>query len=63
MQAGAPHLMTSQLKDTLIEHAMGNLRVMTTMASELLAEGARREVKQLDEKLFLELYARQPVKK
>jgi len=63
MQAGAPHLMTSQLKDTLVEHAMGNLRVMTTMASELLAEGARREVKQLDEKLFLEFYARQPVKK
>ncbi len=61
--AGAPHLMTPPLKDTLVDHAMGNLRAMTTMAAELLTEGAHKEVKQLDEKLFLEVYARQPTKK
>ena len=58
-QAGAPHLMSKTLMRTLTEHAAGNLRVLNSMAGEMLAIGAQKEVKQLDEKLFLEIYSRQ----
>ena len=61
-QAAAPHLMTSGLKQTLVEHAAGNVRVLNNMAADLLAEGAQKKVKQLDEKLFLELFSRHPRK-
>jgi general secretion pathway protein A len=56
-KAGAPKLMTAELVTTLCEHAAGNFRALMTMAGELLAIGAQREVKQLDEKLYLELFA------
>lgn len=56
-QAGAPQLMSKALMDTLIEHSVGNLRLLNTMAAELLTVGAQKEVAQLDEQLFLELYA------
>lgn len=59
-QAGAPHLMSTGLKETLVDHSAGNLRILNNMAAELLASGARNEVNQLDEKLFLELFSRQP---
>jgi hypothetical protein len=32
------------------------------MAADLLAEGAQKQVKQLDEKLFLQLFSRHPRK-
>ncbi len=57
-QAGASHLMTSHLKETLAEHSAGNIRVINNMAAELLATGAQKQVKQLDEKLFLEIFSR-----
>jgi general secretion pathway protein A len=56
-KAGAPKLMTTELVTTLCEHAAGNFRALMMMAGELLAVGAQREVKQLDEKLYLELFA------
>lgn len=59
-QAGAPHLMSGELKETLVDHAGGNLRILNNMAAELLARGARDEVTQLTEKLFLEVFSRQP---
>ena len=55
--AGNPTLMTAELTTTLCEHALGNYRVLTTMADELLAVAARRELPQLDEKLYLEVFA------
>jgi len=55
--AGNAHLMTSELAATLCDHAVGNYRVLTGMASELLATAAQRELTQLDEKLFLGLYS------
>jgi len=55
-KAGAPKLMTAELVATLCEHAVGNYRALMTMANDLLAAGAQREVKQLDEKLFFETY-------
>ncbi len=56
-QAGNPHLMTPQLIATLSEHAAGNYRVLCHMSSELLAEGLRRQVPQLDEKLYMEVFS------
>ena len=56
-KAGAPKLMTVELMTTLCEHAAGNMRALMTMADELLAQGAQREARQLDEKLYLELFA------
>src|SRR3970282_160719 len=59
-QAGNPHLMTPELMTTLAEHAAGNLRVLSIMASDLLALAARRELRPLDQKLYLDAYAQQP---
>jgi len=59
-QAGAPHLMTSTLMETLVDHCAGNQRVLNNMAAELLAMGLRKECSQLDEKLFMETFSRKP---
>lgn len=59
-QAGNPQLMTPELMTTLAEHAAGNLRVLSIMASDLLALAARRELRQLDQKLYLDAFAQQP---
>jgi len=56
-QAGAAHLMTEPLMHALAEHASGNLRMLTTMAAELLDIAAQKELVQLDEKLFLETFS------
>jgi len=56
-QAGNPRLMTPQLIATLCEHAAGNYRVLCHMSAELLAEGLRREIAQLDEKLYMEVFS------
>lgn len=55
--AGNASLMTPELMGTLSEHAMGNYRVLVTMAAELLAAAAEREAPQLDEKLYFEVFA------
>ena len=54
--AGAPALMTPELMHTVCDHAMGNYRALTTMAAELLAAAAQRELVQLDEKLYLAVF-------
>ena len=59
-QAGVPQLMTKTLMKTLVDHCAGNQRVLNNMAAELLAEGLKKEVSQLDEKLFLEVFSRKP---
>jgi type II secretory pathway predicted ATPase ExeA len=56
-KAGAPKLMTAELVATLCEHAAGNYRALMTMGGELLAVAAQRELKAIDEKLYLELFA------
>jgi len=55
--AGNPTLMTSELMETLCDHAAGNYRLLTGMASDLLAVAAQRECMKLDEKLYLEVFA------
>jgi len=54
--AGGEALVTPGLKNTLVERAAGNPRVMLGMGQELLSAAAHQERKQLDEKLFLEVF-------
>jgi general secretion pathway protein A len=55
-KAGAASLFAKPLQDTLVEHAAGNYRVLMTMAGELLMVAAQRELHEIDEKLYFELY-------
>jgi type II secretory pathway predicted ATPase ExeA len=57
-QAGAPHIMTQPLVETMVDHCGGNLRVLNNMAAELLAVGIHKQAPQLDEKLFIEVFSR-----
>jgi general secretion pathway protein A len=54
--AGNATLMTAELKDTLVAHSAGNCRLLMTMAAELLAYGMAHELKQLDEKDYLDAF-------
>ncbi len=54
--AGNANLMTPELTQTLCDHAVGNHRVLTSMAAELLASAAQQEITRLDEKLYLEVF-------
>jgi type II secretory pathway predicted ATPase ExeA len=56
-QAGNPMLISTDLIATLCEHAAGNYRVLMNMANELLATALQRELEQIDEKLFFEVFA------
>jgi len=56
--AGNASLMTRELKHTLVDHAAGNYRICVTMAGELLMSAAQREITTLDEKLYLQVFAR-----
>lgn len=55
--AGNASLMTPQLRQTLCDHAVGNYRILTTMAAELLAAAAQRDLPLLDEKLYMDVFA------
>ena len=54
--AGNASLVTPELAANLCDHAVGNYRVLTGIAGDLLATAAQRELPRLDEKLFLECY-------
>jgi general secretion pathway protein A len=55
--AGNAKLMTRELIETLCDHALGNYRMLATMANELLSVAAHRQLDVLDEKLYLEVFA------
>lgn len=55
--AGNASLMTAPLQQTLCDHAAGNYRILTTMAAELLAAAAQKDLPVLDEKLYLDVFA------
>ena len=55
--AGNASLMTPPLRHTLCDHAAGNYRILTTMAAELLAAAAQKDLAQLDEKLYMDVFA------
>ena len=56
-KAGNANLMSKELINTLVEHASGNYRVMMIMADNLLSEGMAKDVNQLNEKLFFQIYS------
>lgn len=60
--AGATALLTPGLKRVLVERAMGNPRLMLSIGHQLLMVGAERELKHLDEKLFLEHFGGEEAK-
>jgi general secretion pathway protein A len=55
-KAGNATLMTAELRDVLVDHSAGNYRLLMTMSAELLAYGMAHEVRQLDEKFYLEVF-------
>lgn len=54
--AGNTALMTDALKLALSEHATGNYRILMNMADELLCTAAERDLPQLDETLFFDVF-------
>lgn len=54
--AGGSALLTPGLKTTLVERAMGNPRSLLSMGQDLLVVAVHRDLKRLDEKLFLEVF-------
>ena len=54
---GNAGLMTKELKNTLCDHAAGNYRVLATLASELLGVAAERDLPQIDEQLYFQVFA------
>jgi general secretion pathway protein A len=54
--AGAPHLMTDELKQTIVEHCASNPRILMHQAAELLDCAMRNNLPVLDEKLFLDTF-------
>ena len=56
-QAGSPQLLTETLIRTLTDHSMGNLRAMMIMCNELLTAAAERDVRQLDENFFFDVFS------
>lgn len=58
--AGAPRLMTADIKHALVEHAGGSPATLTKMGAELLYMATQRKMPQINEKLYLEVFSRQP---
>jgi hypothetical protein len=48
--------MTGELMHALVDHALGNYRVLMNISGDLLMAAAEREVSQLDEKLYFEVF-------
>lgn len=55
--AGNAQLMTPAVITTLAEHACGNYRTLAQMGAELLSAAAEKDARQIDEKLFFEVFA------
>ncbi|TSA40392.1 MAG: general secretion pathway protein GspA [Betaproteobacteria bacterium] len=58
--AGNPRLISPPVMNALSEHAAGNYRTLMNMANDLLAAALRRELDQIDEKLFFEVFSMEP---
>jgi type II secretory pathway predicted ATPase ExeA len=56
VKAGNGTLMTAELRDTLVDHAAGNYRLLMNLGGELLAQGMAQEIAQFDEKFYLEVF-------
>jgi len=58
--AGNPSLLHPKLAEAIADHALGNYRVLTNMAAELLVHAAHKEITELDEKLFFDVFNPEP---
>jgi len=58
--AGNPRLLSTPVIQALSEHSAGNYRTLMNMANDLLAAALRRELDQIDEKLFFEVFSLEP---
>lgn len=56
-RAGNPSLMTKGLIETVAEHACGNPRTMMITCGELLMEAGSRDIKQMNEDLYIDHYS------
>jgi general secretion pathway protein A len=61
-KAGNAQLLTSGALTALVEHSAGNPRTMMVLANDLLHAAVAREARQIDEKLFFEVFAVTPPK-
>jgi type II secretory pathway predicted ATPase ExeA len=61
-QAGNAQLLSPGALSALVEHAAGNPRSMMILGNDLLHAGVARDARQLDEKLFFEVFAVTPPK-
>jgi len=59
-EAGNPVLFTDSLIDALADHAAGNLRILMSMAADLLCAALLRDIDRIDDSLFFELFAPKP---
>jgi general secretion pathway protein A len=59
-KAGNAQLFTPGALSALVEHCAGNPRTMMTFANDLLHAAVAREARQIDEKLFFEVFAVTP---
>lgn len=55
-KAGRADLITTEVRQTLAEHAAGNLRVLANMAHDLLEAAARKDLKNIDAQLYFDLF-------
>jgi type II secretory pathway predicted ATPase ExeA len=55
--AGNSALISPELISTLSEHALGNYRLLMTLCGELLSAAAQKELSQIDEKLYFEVFS------
>ena len=62
-KAGSGKLLTREVAETMVEHCAGNLRSLMIMGGELLEAAMAREISQIDEKLYLEVFAAPPARK
>lgn len=56
-QAGNAQLMSPEVMQALSAHCASNLRVLNQMAAELLSAAAERNLPQIDESLFFEIFS------
>ena len=61
--SGNPSLMTPEVQQTLVDRSASNYRVLLNSADELLTRAMEKNIPQIDEKLFFEVFNPNPVKK
>lgn len=61
-KAGSAQLLTAGALAALVEHAAGNYRAMMAMGNDLLHAAVARDARQIDEKLFFEVFTMTPPK-